>query len=337
MFLMMDDAARLRGALLGVGTARRSLAEADAYLDSQRMHCSGAAPSRSTADAIIEALAVQRLLDTGARLDRPAGAGLPHPQSGSIARHHPDAGRRRRANQWNALDAGHQAGWTEQAFRRQRHCLLRIFGWPTAMCANGASGRSCATRVAMICEGTSRVRRRTCCSRKVLADRGARAARDAGRTRAGPAGPGFAAAVLTLSPGQPPRAAGAGDDRRRGCGQQAPPGRGRLPARVTTLVLMAWAAGRGWRRPTPLAGAQAFALGLARARDAHRHGQAGGHGTARTAPYDGGPSHSQQHDHDRARQPTQAQKPQSPAAGIARGGTGRAGGRARRQLPSWRC
>ena len=260
MFLMMN-AARLHVALQGVGLLDAAWQKADAYArERQQMRAPVRRDPAQPADAIIEHPAVQRLLDTQrAWID--AGRVLAYRTAIEldVARHHPDAGRRRQASQWNALVTPVlKAGWTEQAFHGGSDCL-QVFGGHGYVREWGIEQIVRDSRVAMIYEGTNEIQAQDLLFRKVLADQGAALLATLAGLEQDLRGRDSPAAVRALSALASLRELLAlvttGD---AVVGSRLYPVAGDF-LRVTTLVLMAWAWARLEAANAPGKGAQAFA------------------------------------------------------------------------------
>jgi len=242
MFLMMN-AARLHVALQGVGLLDAAWQKADAYArDRRQMRAPVRLDPSQPADPIIEHPAVQRLLDTQ-RAWVDAGRVLAYRTAIEldVAKHHPDAARRRAAERWCALVTPVlKSSWTEQAFHGGSDCL-QVFGGHGYVREWGIEQIVRDSRVAMIYEGTNEIQAQDLLFRKVLADRGAALLAELDQCEAELAQAGTATATCA----------------RQGCAglrellaqilAAGPDAAGRLyPVagdflRAATLVLMAWA------------------------------------------------------------------------------------------------
>ena len=176
MFVMMN-AARLHVALQGVGLLDAAWQKAHAYaLERRQMRAPGPAPaSRGSepADLIAEHPAVRRTLDVQrAWID---GGRLLAYRTGlllDVARHHPDAQERARAQQWCSLVTPVlKAAWTHQAFHGASECL-QVFGGHGYVREWGIEQIVRDARVAMIYEGTNEIQAIDLLLRKVLPDGG---------------------------------------------------------------------------------------------------------------------------------------------------------------------
>ncbi len=176
MFVMMN-AARVHVALQGVGLLDAAWQKAHAYsLERRQMRAPGAAPaSRGSepADLIAEHPAVRRTLDVQrAWID---GGRLLAYRTGlllDVARHHPDAAERAKAQQWCSLVTPVlKAAWTHQAFYGASECL-QVFGGHGYVREWGIEQIVRDARVAMIYEGTNEIQAIDLLLRKVLPDGG---------------------------------------------------------------------------------------------------------------------------------------------------------------------
>ncbi len=198
MFVMMN-AARLHVALQGIGLLSAAWQKADAYAHERRQmrapgakqtSLSGDGPPRAAnapsggsavraaasvgASLIVEHPAMQRILDTQ-RAWVDAGRVLAYQTALEldIAKHHPDATRRQRAERWCALTTPVlKAAWTHQAFHGGSDCL-QVFGGHGYVREWGIEQQVRDARVAMIYEGTNEIQAIDLLVRKVLADGGA--------------------------------------------------------------------------------------------------------------------------------------------------------------------
>ena len=242
MFLMMN-AARLHVALQGVGLLDAAWQKASAYAqDRRQMRAPGPRDASQPADPIIQHPAVQRLLDTQrAWID--AGRVLAYRTALEldVGRHHPDAARRERAQQWCALFTPVlKASWTDQAFHGASDCL-QVFGGHGYVREWGIEQVVRDSRVAMIYEGTNEIQAQDLLFRKVLSDRGVGLLRLLDELQADLAPLSGDAAARALD----------GVARLRGLVQslpeaQAPAAQALYPVagdflRATTIALMAWA------------------------------------------------------------------------------------------------
>ncbi len=169
MFVMMN-AARLHVALQGVGLLSAAWQKADAYARERRQM---RAPGASQTSAIIEHPAVRRILDTQrAWIDGSRVLAYQTALELDIARHHPDADRRARAERWCALVTPVlKAACTHQAFHGGSDCL-QVFGGHGYVREWGIEQHVRDARVAMIYEGTNEIQAIDLLVRKVLADGG---------------------------------------------------------------------------------------------------------------------------------------------------------------------
>ena len=174
MFVMMN-AARLHVALQGIGLLDAALQKADAYAQERRqMRAPGPRQSTEAADLIAQHPAIRRILDTqrawvdcGRVLAYTTGIEL------DIAKHHPNAERRARANRWCSLVTPVlKAAFTHQAFTGASECL-QVFGGHGYVKEWGIEQIVRDSRVAMIYEGTNEIQAIDLLVRKVLPDGGA--------------------------------------------------------------------------------------------------------------------------------------------------------------------
>ena len=170
MFVMMN-AARLHVALQGVGLLGAAWQKADAYAAERKQM---RAPGASQTSLISEHPAVQRLLQTQrAWIDGARVLAYQTAVELDIARHHPDAARRQRAERWCALTTPVlKAAFTHQAFHGGSDCL-QVFGGHGYVREWGVEQHVRDARVAMIYEGTNEIQAIDLLVRKVLADGGA--------------------------------------------------------------------------------------------------------------------------------------------------------------------
>lgn len=173
MFLMMN-AARLHVALQGVGVLDAAWQKAHDYAQERRqMRAPVRRDPTQAADPIIEHPAVQRLLDTQ-RVWVDTGRVIAYQTAIEldVAKHHPDASRRRQAEAWCALATPVlKAAWTEQGFHGASDCL-QVFGGHGYIREWGIEQLVRDIRVAMIYEGTNEIQAQDLLFRKVLADQG---------------------------------------------------------------------------------------------------------------------------------------------------------------------
>lgn len=173
MFVMMN-AARLHVAMQGLGLLGAAWQKAHDYaLERRQMRAPGPREAAQEADPIICHPAVKRLLDTQ-RAWIEAGRVLAYRTALEldVARQHPDAARRARAAQWNALVTPVlKAAWTEQAFHGASDCL-QVFGGHGYLREWGIEQIVRDARIAMIYEGTNEIQAIDLLFRKVVADRG---------------------------------------------------------------------------------------------------------------------------------------------------------------------
>ncbi|HPZ57950.1 acyl-CoA dehydrogenase family protein [Ottowia sp.] len=167
MFVMMN-AARLHVALQGIGLLSAAWQKADAYAHERRQM---RAPGASQTSAIIDHPAVRRILDTQrAWIDGGRVMAYQTALELDIARYHPDADRRQRAERWCALVTPIlKAACTHQAFHGGSDCL-QVFGGHGYVREWGIEQHVRDARVAMIYEGTNEIQAIDLLVRKVLAD-----------------------------------------------------------------------------------------------------------------------------------------------------------------------
>ncbi len=174
MFVMMN-AARLHVALQGIGLLDAAWQKAHAYAQERtQMRAPGALRGEGAADPIVRHPAVRRILDTerawidGLRvLAYRTGLEL------DLARHHPDAARRDRAQQWCSLVTPVlKAICTEQGFAGASRCL-QVFGGHGYVREWGIEQVVRDARITMIYEGTNEIQAIDLLVRKVLPDGGA--------------------------------------------------------------------------------------------------------------------------------------------------------------------
>jgi len=167
MFVMMN-AARLHVALQGIGLLSAAWQKADAYAHERRQM---RAPGASQTSAIIDHPAVRRILDTQrAWIDGGRVMAYQTALELDIARYHPDADRRQRAERWCALITPIlKAACTHQAFHGGSDCL-QVFGGHGYVREWGIEQHVRDARVAMIYEGTNEIQAIDLLVRKVLAD-----------------------------------------------------------------------------------------------------------------------------------------------------------------------
>ena len=170
MFVMMN-AARLHVALQGIGLLSAAWQKADAYAQERRQM---RAPGASQTSAIIDHPAMRRILDTQrAWVDGGRVIAYQTALELDIARHHPDAECRQRAERWCALITPVlKAACTHQAFHGGSDCL-QVFGGHGYVREWGIEQHVRDARVAMIYEGTNEIQAIDLLVRKVLADGGA--------------------------------------------------------------------------------------------------------------------------------------------------------------------
>lgn len=169
MFVMMN-AARLHVALQGLGLLDAAWQKADAYARERRQM---RAPGASGTSLLIEHPAMRRILDTQrAWID--AGRVLAYQTALEldIARLHPDAARRARAERWCQFTTPvMKAAFTHQAFHGASDCL-QVFGGHGYVRESGIEQQVRDARVTMIYEGTNEIQAIDLLVRKVLADGG---------------------------------------------------------------------------------------------------------------------------------------------------------------------
>ena len=181
MFVMMN-AARLHVALQGIGLLDAAWQKAHAYAQERRQmrapaasraHEKADAKADAQADLIGEHPAVRRILDTQrAWID--AGRLLAYRTALELdlARHHPDAQRRDRAQRWCSLITPVlKSAWTEQGFAGASACL-QVFGGHGYVREWGIEQTVRDARVAMIYEGTNEIQAIDLLVRKAMADEG---------------------------------------------------------------------------------------------------------------------------------------------------------------------
>ena len=170
MFVMMN-AARLHVALQGIGLLSAAWQKADAYAHERRQM---RAPGATDTSLLVEHPAMRRILDTQrAWVDGGRVLAYQTALELDIARHHPDAARRQRAERWCALTTPVlKAACTHQAFHGGSDCL-QVFGGHGYVREWGIEQHVRDARVAMIYEGTNEIQAIDLLVRKVLADGGA--------------------------------------------------------------------------------------------------------------------------------------------------------------------
>jgi alkylation response protein AidB-like acyl-CoA dehydrogenase len=174
MFVMMN-AARLHVALQGIGLLDAAWQKAHDYAQERtQMRAPGALRGEGAADPIIRHPAVRRILDTTrAWID---GLRLLAYRTGlelDLARHHPDAQRRQRAQQWCSLVTPVlKAVCTEEGFAGASRCL-QVFGGHGYVKEWGIEQVVRDARVTMIYEGTNEIQAIDLLVRKVLPEGGA--------------------------------------------------------------------------------------------------------------------------------------------------------------------
>jgi alkylation response protein AidB-like acyl-CoA dehydrogenase len=172
MFVMMN-AARLHVALQGIGLLDAAWQKAQAYAHERRqMRAPGVRGHEPSLIALHPA--VRRILDTQrAWVDGGRVLAYRTALELDIARHHPEAARRQRAERWCALATPVlKAAWTHQAFHGGSDCL-QVFGGHGYVREWGIEQHVRDARVAMIYEGTNEIQAIDLLVRKVLADGGA--------------------------------------------------------------------------------------------------------------------------------------------------------------------
>lgn len=173
MFVMMN-AARLHVGLQGVGLLEAAWQKADAYAKERRqMRAPGGAAKAGEADLIGQHPAVRRLLDAQrAWVDAGRVVAYRTALELDVIKHHPDAGRKARANRWCALVTPVlKAAWTDQAFHGASACL-QVFGGHGYVREWGIEQVVRDSRVAMIYEGTNEIQAIDLLLRKTLPDGG---------------------------------------------------------------------------------------------------------------------------------------------------------------------
>jgi alkylation response protein AidB-like acyl-CoA dehydrogenase len=173
MFVMMN-AARLHVALQGIGLLDAAWQKAHAYAQERRqMRAPTTTRADAQADLIGEHPAVRRILDSQrAWIDGGRVLAYRTALELDLARHHPDAQRRDRAQRWCSLITPVlKSAWTEQGFAGASACL-QVFGGHGYVREWGIEQIVRDARVAMIYEGTNEIQAIDLLVRKVLADEG---------------------------------------------------------------------------------------------------------------------------------------------------------------------
>jgi alkylation response protein AidB-like acyl-CoA dehydrogenase len=171
MFVMMN-AARLHVALQGIGLLDAAWQKADAYSKERRqMRAPGRAKSAAEADLIAEHPAMRRILDSQrAWIDGGRLLAYRTALELDIAKHHPDAELRAKAQRWCSLATPViKAAFTHQAFYGGSECL-QVFGGHGYVREWGVEQNVRDSRVAMIYEGTNEIQAIDLLVRKVVAD-----------------------------------------------------------------------------------------------------------------------------------------------------------------------
>jgi hypothetical protein len=148
--------------------------KADAYAKERRqMRAPGRGKSALVADLICEHPAIRRILDTQrAWIDGGRVLAYTTALELDIVKHHPDAGRRARAERWCSLVTPVlKAAWTEQAFKGSSECL-QVFGGHGYVREWGIEQIVRDSRVSMIYEGTNEIQAIDLLVRKVMTDGG---------------------------------------------------------------------------------------------------------------------------------------------------------------------
>ncbi|MDB5730432.1 MAG: putative acyl-CoA dehydrogenase [Variovorax sp.] len=176
MFVMMN-AARLHVALQGLGLLDAAWQKADAYARERRQMRApkpAAAPPGAGPDLIAQHPAIRRILDTQrAWIDGGRVLAYRTAIELDVAKHHPDAARRARAQRWCGLVTPVlKAAFTHQAFHGASECL-QVFGGHGYVREWGIEQVVRDARVTMIYEGTNEIQAIDLLARKVLADGGA--------------------------------------------------------------------------------------------------------------------------------------------------------------------
>jgi len=174
MFVMMN-AARLHVALQGIGLLDAAWQKAEAYArEREQMRVPGPRDASRPADAIIGHPAMRRILDTQrAWIDGGRVLAYTTALELDLARHHPAAIRRDRAQRWCSLVTPVlKSAFTEQAFHGASACL-QVFGGHGYIREWGIEQIVRDARVAMIYEGTNEIQAIDLLVRKVLPDGGA--------------------------------------------------------------------------------------------------------------------------------------------------------------------
>lgn len=173
MFVMMN-AARLHVGLQGIGLLEAAWQKADAYSRERRQMRAPRQPLSTTPDLIAEHPAIRRILATQrAWID--GGRVLAYRSAIELdrAKQHPQADRRRSAEQWCSLVTPVlKAAWTAQAFYGSSECL-QVFGGHGYVREWGIEQIVRDARVTMIYEGTNEIQAIDLLLRKIIPDGGA--------------------------------------------------------------------------------------------------------------------------------------------------------------------
>lgn len=172
MFVMMN-AARLHVGLQGIGLLEAACQKADAYSKERRQMRAPKPKMSSTPDLIAEHPAMRRILATQrAWIDGGRVLAYRTAIELDIARHHPDAIRRHRAQRWCSLVTPVlKAAWTAKAFHGSSECL-QVFGGHGFVREWGIEQIVRDSRVTMIYEGTNEIQAIDLLVRKVIPDAG---------------------------------------------------------------------------------------------------------------------------------------------------------------------
>lgn len=173
MFVMMN-AARLHVGLQGIGLLEAAWQKAEAYSKERRQMRAPKQKMSSTPDLIAEHPAMRRILSTQrAWIDGGRVLAYRTAIELDLAKHHPDAARRHRAQQWcSYVTPVLKAAWTAQAFHGSSDCL-QVFGGHGFVREWGIEQIVRDSRVTMIYEGTNEIQAIDLLVRKVIPDGGA--------------------------------------------------------------------------------------------------------------------------------------------------------------------
>lgn len=173
MFVMMN-AARLHVGLQGIGLLEAAWQKADAYSRERRQMRAPRQPLSTTPDPIAEHPAIRRILATQrAWIDGGRVLAYRSAIELDMAKQHPQADRRRSAEQWCSLVTPVlKAAWTAQAFYGSSECL-QVFGGHGYVREWGIEQIVRDARVTMIYEGTNEIQAIDLLLRKIIPDGGA--------------------------------------------------------------------------------------------------------------------------------------------------------------------